>query len=202
MFDSKAIAKRVIDRQRTPAARDLTYRAAVITLQPHINQQRILDSPARYRVAACGRRFGKSEVGKVAILDHALAGHKCWWAAPTYQMASAVWRALKFAVRPIPGLKLNQSERYMEFPDGGYIAVRSTHEYHNLRGEGLQFAVLDEMAFMHPDVWPAIIRPMLLEKRGGALFLSTPFGRNHFWSLYMLALDPLETEWEAFHKTL
>lgn len=169
--------------------------------RPHLNQKTILDDPARFRVAVCGRRFGKTEVGKQAIVLEALPGKRCWWTAPTYQMASAVWRELKLAVRPLPGLVLNQSERYMEFPGGGYIAVRSTHDHHNLRGEGLDFAVLDEAAFMHPDVWPAIIRPMLLEKQGGALFLSTPFGRNHFWRLYGMALDPLENEWAAFHFT-
>ena len=34
------------------------------------------------------------------------------------------------------------------------IAVRSTHFADNLRGEGLDLAVLDEAAYMDPRVWP------------------------------------------------
>lgn len=87
----------------------------------------------------------------------------------------------------------------MDFGSGGMIAIRSAHYPDNLRGAGLDFAVLDEAAFMEPSVWPGIVRPMLLERRGGAMFLSTPFGRNHFWELYKLGLDPEEEEWESFH---
>jgi hypothetical protein len=81
------------------------------------------------------------------------------------------------------------------------VAVRSTHQPDFLRGAGLDFAVLDEAAFMLPDVWPQVVRPMLLERRGGALFLSTPRGRNHFWDLFRVGLDPEESQWAAFHFT-
>jgi len=87
----------------------------------------------------------------------------------------------------------------MDLPAGGMIAIRSTHYPDNLRGAGLDYAVLDEAAFMEPRVWPEIVRPMLLERRGGALFLSTPFGKNWFWQLYQRGLDTDEPEWAAFH---
>ncbi len=78
------------------------------------------------------------------------------------------------------------------------IAIRSTHTPDLLRGAGLDFAVLDEAAYMLPDVWSEVVRPMLLEKRGGAMFISTPRGHNWFWELFQLGLDPLEPEWAAF----
>ena len=79
------------------------------------------------------------------------------------------------------------------------IAVRSAHHPDNLRGEGLDLAVLDEAAFMDPRVWPEVVRPMLTTSRGAALFLSTPFGRNWFWDLYRLGLDNEAPEWGSFH---
>lgn len=79
------------------------------------------------------------------------------------------------------------------------IAIRSTHNPDLLRGEGLDYAVLDEAAFMEPRVWPDVVRPMLATTRGGALFLSTPFGRNWFWELFTIGLDPEEHEWQSFH---
>ncbi|MEO0565544.1 MAG: hypothetical protein AAF125_25780, partial [Chloroflexota bacterium] len=56
----------------------------VAVLEPHPAQARILDHPARFRVVACGRRFGKTETGKLATVEAAMTGQRCWWLAPTY----------------------------------------------------------------------------------------------------------------------
>ena len=48
------------------------------------------------------------------------------------------------------------------------IAVRSAHHPDNLRGEGLDLAVLDEAAYMQARVWHEIVRPMLTTTRGSA----------------------------------
>jgi len=79
------------------------------------------------------------------------------------------------------------------------IAVRSAHHPDSLRGEGLDLAVLDEAAFMEARIWQEIVRPMLSLSRGSAIFLSTPYGKNWFWDLYRLGLDPSEPEWQSFH---
>lgn len=98
------------------------------------------------------------------------------------------------------GIMISESERRIDFENGGMIAVRSTHYPDNLRGEGLDLAILDEAAFMDPRVWSEVVRPMLVTTRGQAVFLSTPFGRNWFWDLYRIGLDPEEHEWQSFHK--
>lgn len=127
-----------------------------------------------------------------------LANHRTWWLAPTAMMASQVWRDFKSAVRRIPAVKISENERRIDLPGGGMIAVRSSHQPDFLRGEGLDLAVLDEAAYMEPRVWQEIVRPMLATTRGQALFLSTPFGRNWFWDLYRIGLDPGESEWSCF----
>ena len=52
---------------------------------------------------------------------------------------------------------------------------------------------------MEARVWQEIIRPMLAQSRGSAVFLSTPLGRNWFWDLYRIGLDPDEHDWQSFH---
>ena len=101
-------------------------------------------------------------------------------------------------LRHIDGLQSRDSERRLEFPTGGSIEIHSTHNADYLRGAGLNLAVLDEAAYMEPHVWPEVVRPMLLDRGGGALFLSTPRGLNHFYRLYQLGLDPNETDWISF----
>jgi hypothetical protein len=113
-------------------------------------------------------------------------------------MAGDVWRDLKMQLRKQPEAQISESDRRIDFSDGGMIAIRSTHYPDTLRGAGLDFAVLDEAAFMDSSIWSQIIRPMLLERKGGALFISTPYGRNWFWQLFQTALDPEEYEWAAF----
>jgi hypothetical protein len=170
-------------------------------IRPHPAQAAILNDPARFRVVACGRRFGKTETGKILILETALRGGVCWWLSPTYSMAGQVWRDLKRSVRGLglTRLDLSEAEHRLDLPGGGMIAIRSTHTADLLRGAGLDLAVLDEAAFMPPQVWPEVVRPMLLDRRGKALFLSSPNGRNGFWDLFRLGLDPEEPAWRSFH---
>jgi hypothetical protein len=56
-----------------------------------------------------------------------------------------------------------------------YVTVRSAI-IPKLRGEGLDFAVMDEVAFMSEQVWLEAIRPALTDKQGKAMFISTPKG--------------------------
>lgn len=170
-------------------------------MKPHSGQERILTSEARFTVAACGRRFGKTEAGKLAILIRSLRGQRCWWLVPTYQMATQAWRDLRGFCKILPGATISEAERRIDLPGGGMLAVRSTHYADYLRGEGLDFVVLDEAAFMEPTVWPEVVRPMLLERSGDALFLSSPNGRNWFWELYQMGLDETQPRWQSFWFT-
>ena len=70
----------------------------------------------------------------------------------------------------------------------GSIAVRSADNPQRLRGEGLDFLVMDEAAFVKPEVWQEVLRPTLTERKGSALFISTPIGRdNWFYDLWETA---------------
>src|SRR5260221_11064199 len=60
--------------------------------QPHTGQAEILQSSVRFRVVVCGRRWGKTAVGKIAALEKARNRGKVWCIMPTYSMAVDVWR--------------------------------------------------------------------------------------------------------------
>ena len=169
--------------------------------QLHPGQTQVRAAKARFKIVACGRRWGKTELGKNIILMTALRGkQRCWWLSPTHLMASQTWRDFKADMRQIPGSAINNTERRIDLPSGGMIAVRSAHHPDNLRGEGLNLAVLDEAAFMDGRVWTEIVRPMLATTRGRALMLSTPFGRNWFYEVFSRGLDPsFQGEWRSFH---
>ena len=69
-----------------------------------------------------------------------------------------------------------------------------------MRGRGYTRFVVDEAAAISrlEYAWQQVIRPTLTDHLGDCWFLSTPKGRNFFWELYRLGMDPEEEEWASF----
>jgi hypothetical protein len=106
------------------------------------------------------------------------------------------WRPLRLMGVKI-GAEVRKVDRQVVLPNGGMVGVRSADDPNSLRGEGLDFVVLDECAFMAEAAWTEALRPALSDRQGKALFISTPKGRNWFWRLYQRGLDD-GREWMAF----
>lgn len=175
---------------------------ATITLKtPHVNQVAVLKNRNRFRVVACGRRWGKSETAIIACAYRLLKGQHIWYCSPTHKNNKRVWRKFKavFGNFPQAHISINNSDYRIELRNGGFIEMVSLHEPDNLRGEGLDFAVIDEAAFIEVGVWDSVLRPMLLD--GEAMMLSSTNGRNEFWTWYNRGLDPSEPEWSSQHFT-
>jgi len=162
--------------------------------RPGRHQLPILLSDARFKVVVAGRRFGKTLLGLLAAtIGHgprqrpfagAIQGGNVWWVAPSYGIASKIWRDLKAAVRGWPDLAKNEVEHRIEFPAGGSITVKSAHDPDALRGEGLDGLVIDEAAFCPEAAWTLALRPALADRQGWAIFISTPAGTNWFHELF------------------
>ncbi len=161
----------------------------------HVGQRAVKDSPARYKVLACGRRWGKTRLGTALCLETALRGKRAWWVAPSYKLAAVGWRGVTLLARQLPGADVHQAERMITLPTGGTVQVRSADDPQSLRGEGLDFVVLDECAYMKAEAWTEALRPALSDRQGGALFISTPRGLNWFHALWLRGQDPTQSEW-------
>jgi hypothetical protein len=160
--------------------------------EPHINQQRILDSSARFRVVMCGRRFGKSELSQIEIITNGLMGKNVAYITPTYKLAKTFFEKL---TQVVP-FENNKSDLIMTFPNGGSVEFFTGERLDNLRGRKFHFVVIDEASFIPnlEDGWLNSIRPTLTDYKGKALFVSTPKGKNYFYSLFMNNSN----EWESF----
>jgi len=157
----------------------------------HEAQQKVFDSKARWKILCAGRRFGKTRLGVQMCMEVALRGGRAWWVAPTFAIARVGWRDIAASAASFPKeIEPNISIVNMEFTmaNGGQIAVRSADNPQRLRGEGLDFIVMDEAAFVKPEVWQEVLRPTLTERKGSALFISTPMGMNNwFYNLWETA---------------
>lgn len=159
-----------------------------IKANPHPGQVTVHNSPARFRVLSAGRRWGKTRLGVNECLDVASKGGRAWWVAPNYKMSEVGWRPLRRMGIKI-GAEVRKVDRQIILPNGGEVTVRSADNPDTLRGEGLDFVVLDEFAYMTPEAWTEAIRPALSDRQGRALFISTPRGRNFFWEIYQRGIS-------------
>jgi hypothetical protein len=100
--------------------------------------------------------------------------------------------------------RINESELEMELINGVIISIKGADNPDGLRGSGLCGVVMDECAFMKPEVWTQIIQPMLIDTNGWALFISTPKGYNWFHTIYQQGIENSKTyspEWKSWHYT-
>lgn len=146
----------------------------------------------RFVTLVCGRRWGKTSYGVLTGLDRALRGKLVWWVAPTLSQSRIAKRILRKLVRSLPKdlYKEHRSEGYFEFASGGSFYFKTADEPDNLRGEGLDYVIIDEADFIDEEIWTDIIRPALADKRGGALLCSTPRIENGwFHKLFIRGSD-------------
>jgi phage terminase large subunit len=142
----------------------------------------------RFVVAVCHRRFGKTVLAVNWLIKCAVTCKKIRprfaYIAPTYTQGKAVaWDYLKFYTSSIPGVKVNESELRVDFPNGAQIRIYGADNPDSLRGIYLDGAVLDEFGMMLAKVFSEVIRPLLVDREGWAFFIGTPNGKNQFYDI-------------------
>lgn len=176
----------------------------------HAKQKEIFIDPARFKVVAAGRRGGKTHLacvtaGTEVLKEENERGYKLtyenevWYICPVFEQGKKqMWGKIKEIWGDVI-TKTYENTCEATFVNGRIFRIIGADRPNNLRGSGLSYVILDEYAFMKSEVWDIIIRPMLMEVLGGALFIGTPEGKNHFYDLWMLADREDKKNWAAFH---
>jgi len=164
----------------------------VIPYDPREHQAEVHKGLERFNVLVCHRRFGKTVAMVNELIMRALKDGKkdgrYGYIAPFYKQAKTVaWDYLKHYTDPIPGRVFNESELRVDFL-GQRIRLFGGDNPDALRGIYLDGVILDEYAEMDPRVWSEIIRPALSDRKGWAVFIGTPKGKNAFYDIYQHAL--------------
>lgn len=175
----------------------------IVISDKHKHQKEIFYDDSRFKVAVCGRRWGKTVLGTETVIKHAAKrGAKIFIVAPTREMVKDLfWEQLKRRARELNWLvKVNESElKLIRVSKGSTIQLKSADKPDRLRGRGLNFVVLDEYADMEKEIFTEVLRPALTDRLGHALFIGTPRGRNHFYELYTEAQKL--PDWHVWHYT-
>lgn len=190
--------------------------AEAISFKLHDAQTQVFEDPARFKVVVAGRRFGKTYLSAVTLLLEALKeesasgrdlqGKEVYYIAPTFTQGKEImWSLIKSLAKMEAqgGLisAAHENTATITLVNGRRISIKGADRPDSLRGVGLSYCVMDEYAMMKPDVWEKIIRPALSDVAGGALFIGTPEGKNHFFDLYQNAISdkPAYADWAGFN---
>ncbi|MEN6336813.1 MAG: terminase family protein [Phycisphaerales bacterium] len=163
-------------------------------LRRHDGQRDLWTSPARFKIAACGRRSGKTELAKRYALKLAMgaqqfADARYLFCGPTFMQAKRVfWKDVKALIgrHNLAGESLraiSESELTIRLTSGAEVCVIGLDKPERAEGTPIDFAVIDEAADTREDAWTEHLRPGLSERGGRAWICSTPEGRNWFFRL-------------------
>ena len=183
-------------------------RAATIT-EP-LNMSRIQAnyylSNKRFNIVPAGRRSGKTAIAKRRLVRKALTWygmHNARFIAAcpvTHQAKKIYWRDLKllvpkFAVVPNG---ISEGELTIELKNGAIIQVMGLDVPERVEGPPIAHLLFDEYANMKEEVWTDHARPTLTDTQGTADFIGVPEGRNHYYKMWVSALNDQMGVWGAY----
>ena len=165
-------------------------------------QEKVINDQARFKVIAAGRRCGKTHFAAVTLILAALDGKPgmTMYVGPTMGLArDLMWDKLfELAGDIIEASNVNNLE--ITLSGGNKITLKGSDRPDTLRGYSIKHLVLDEFAFHKEGVFDTILRPALADRKGTALFISTPEGRNSFYDVYMNG-EVGKKGWKSWHLT-
>lgn len=173
--------------------------------KPHAGQKAFHADASRFRVLACGRRWGKTIacVNEIVSFAWGHPGTMNWWVAPVYEQAEM---AMDMILNHFPDVieYSNRSKMMLILKNktasrrGAEIRFKSAEKMNNLRGWGVDFLVMDEAAYVKEEAWVEALRPTLSDKRGRAVFIGTPQGKNWFFDIFKLGMDDKQDNYASF----
>jgi hypothetical protein len=175
-----------------------------ISEKVHPGQQAVLESEAKYRILACGRRWGKTKTCARAARDDALTHSDdflIWWVSPTYLQSDIGFRELLKETPDELIVDINRTKRRIEFVTGVRVEFKTAEKPDNLRGEGVDLLIIDEAAQVGKYAWENALSPTLADNPDSKLIaISTPRGRNWFHPLFLRGQDPDEPDYQSWNR--
>ena len=169
----------------------------------HPDQLKVFKDAARFKIVVAGRRWGKSLLARKMLFIEALKASQAdvYYIAPTFEQGKRImWGFMKldgnYGKRDALITWAHENTGVCRLVNDRQIHICGSDRPDTIRGVPMAYAVLDEYASMKPMVWEEIVRPALMDTQGGALFIGTPAGKNHFFDLYNEAL--LDSDWATW----
>lgn len=146
-------------------------------------QKAILDSPARFTLTEAGTKTGKTFSHLWWLFEKShhppKKGANYWWVAPVYSQAKIAFTRLRRVVAASSAYRINESELYIQTPQGSTIWFKSADKPDNLYGEDVCAAVFDEFTRAKEEAWIAL-RTTLEATNGPCKFIGNVKGKKNW----------------------
>jgi hypothetical protein len=150
-------------------------------------QQGVARSRARFRVVATGRRWGKTSVAAHEALGIAINRPRSivWLAAPIARLSGRAYDIVMqliddYHIKTLRRRDTNQ-ERMTELENRSRIEGVSLENIKGIAGATVDAVVIDEAEDMDQVAWDRGIEPVLMDRNGQALLISTYSGDEGFF---------------------
>lgn len=150
-------------------------------------QLQIAQDTHRYRIICAGRRFGKSTLARMLLLQMATKNVGLYWiVSPTYtQSVQNHWREM---LREFPPqlIAKKYEGKSITLINGSVIELKGADNPDALRGVKLRGLCVDEIASIRSWdwLWHEVLSATLLDYSAPSIFIGTPKGYNHFYDLF------------------
>ena len=157
-----------------------------------------------------GRQSGKTMMCENQALYWGLKNNKriIYWVSPTAGQASKVYKKIINNIIDAPFLKSykgSQGDTEIVFKNDSVIKFRSAAQGDSLRGETVDYMIVDEAAFIKEEIFSEILLPMLNVNGIGfqkkCLIVSTPKGKNWFFKMFNKGRDKLNKDIKSYKYT-
>lgn len=174
---------------------------------PHRGQLEYLMNKSRFRVLACGRRWGKTDAAAADMASLFLFKKptKQLAIAPTIAQAKIVFHRIVWMLMacgltcfsttsPHPTIRMHEGDN-RKAPVIHVLDARSGHDANHLRGMGAHNILVDEAGFVPESLVQDVVMPMLAATNGKMTLISTPNGKNFFYKFFQMGMNSENEFW-------
>lgn len=166
------------------------YQEGMEAIEPQLAIVNGINNPKyRFGVAALSRRTGKTFISNViGQLVALVPGCSILIVAPNYSLTQISWDLQHDLIRKF-GLEVNKDnakDKVVELVNGSTIRLGSVNNINAVVGRSYDLVIFDEAALTDAgeDAFNVAIRPTLDKMNSKALFISTPRGKQNWFSKF------------------
>lgn len=153
--------------------------------------QSLDDERYLFTVVNASRQTGKTMLAQNQVIKWALENKnvQIMWVSPTNSQTVKVYKAICEALGDAPFIrnrKQTQGDVEIVFTNGTVMKFKSAAAEDNLRGESVNYMVLDEGAYIKESTFLEILLPMLNVAGRKCLIISTPKGKSNWFHKYYI----------------
>ena len=177
--------KEIIADEEVHLADPVDYARVVLGVEPYAYQARLLMDKSKRVVACMGRQTGKTMTIAMKAIHFADMNPKVTVliTAPSLRQSMIMFDRIVTFVYASPRLrnKLARVTHTLVCFDNGSRIIALPCSEHRLRGYSANMIICDEASWVSEKVITQVLFPMLTTTQGYAVFLSTPWDKNHFF---------------------